>query len=117
MILRASELEPRSVYWITFACPCCGRRTRASTLLRYWNASAREEFEDAEAMFTVGKGFKRIENKRDGLWKMLDQVGPFEGRRLRETVGVIFEALAARLEEHSRAARAAARRARYGSGR
>lgn len=108
------DFDPRAVYWVTFACPCCGRRTRASTLLRYWSKTPLESFEDAEAMFTVGKGFKRIENKRDALWTVLAQLPADRGYDVRRAVGVFFEALAERLEKHGWPAREAARRARYG---
>lgn len=110
-----SVTNPRSIYWLVSPCEICGRRVRASHLLRYWAARPGPTVADAEIMLVSSSGNRGLTNQRTPLWETLDARGaesvrPATGR----LVGEFFEKLEARHLAAARAARDGAYRARYG---
>lgn len=107
------RLDPRSVYWFVCDCPCCGRRVRASSLLRHWQKGP-ASFEDAEVMLTVSRGYKALENVRGPFWRALRDAGWEQRDALAPKVEDFLRQLEDRLRAAAQVARDAARRARYG---
>jgi hypothetical protein len=107
-------MEPASLYWLIFSCPCCGRRTRASTALRAWSRIPSAILDDAEAMWTRGGGPGRITNVRASLWDALERVTEVRASvRLRGDVSDFFYELSRRLSDGASTAQRASSACRY----
>ena len=110
-----SDITPRSLYWLVFECPCCGRRTRASSLLRTWIDRPVPSFDDAETMVTRSKGPGTLTNDRSPLWQLLGAIPDVRRRaQVRDLLHGFFRRLETRLGDGVRASKDAAYRARWG---
>jgi hypothetical protein len=113
--MPASDIKPRSIYWLVLECPCCGRRTRASSLLRAWRARPTPSFDDAETMLTRSTGPGSLTNDRSPLWQLLTSIPDARNRlHVRDLVHDFLRQLESRLTDGARASRDAAHRARWG---
>jgi hypothetical protein len=110
----SAPLAPRDLYFVVVTCECCGRRVRASTMLRAWEKRPRPTLEDAEFMLTRSDGPGRIRNERGPLWTGLSEVPDRDGRyRLGASVASFLDRLDRRMRDAARAVSDGARRARY----
>ena len=61
------KTSTKDLHAVLLRCPCCGRRARASEILRAWLASPKPTFLDAEAMLTRSTGPRTLRNPLDAV--------------------------------------------------
>ena len=109
------EIPPQTVYWLLSTCEGCGRRVRASHVLRFWKERETPTTDDAEMMVTRSGGHRQLRNERGDLWPQLAAMTDSRKRfELGRIVAEYFDQLEKRLLAAARVARDAAYRARYG---
>lgn len=102
----------RHYHAYVISCPCCGRRVRASQLVRAWESNPKATFSDAEAMFTRSSGPRKLRNERHPLWDYAAGRQWDEKYKLRRRLDAFFTAVDRRLTAAAMEARSAASRAR-----
>lgn len=111
----AATLDPRALWAIVQPCEVCGRRARASHLIRFWASRPQPTVDDAELMTVESTGNRGLRNKRTPLWPTLaatpEQPANGDTRRM---LTDYYDALERRLLAAAKAAKAGAQRARYG---
>jgi hypothetical protein len=113
--VSADSLAPRDAYFIVVRC-VCGRRVRASSLMRAWaDRPAEATFADAEMMVTKSAGPGKLTNLRSPLWTALNAPTDVRARvAIADRVAEFFRRMEVRMGEVARASRDASLRARWG---